>query len=97
MAQTVLSITLVHWSRDRVTGAVPRGRSGRNGTCMLRSFVAHLVVSNARIAVCSTFGCVSSSTKRNVYLVIGMLAGVLRVVVRAFLVLGPGLNCQVCI
>jgi len=61
-----------------------------SGSLMLLSFVVGLLVSNSLIAVFSLAGFVSSSTKRNVYLVIGVLAAVFSLAVGIFFVTGKG-------
>lgn len=62
----------------------------RTGSLMLVSFVVGLVISNSLIAAFSTFGFVSSSTKRSVYLAIGILAGVFSLFVGALFIVGQG-------
>lgn len=61
-----------------------------SGSLMLLSFVVGLLVSNSIVAVFSLAGFVSSSTKRNVYLVIGILAAGFSLAVGIFFVTGKG-------
>lgn len=61
-----------------------------SGSLMLLSFVIGLLVSNSLVAVFSLVGFVSSSTKRNVYVVIGVLAAVFSLAVGIFFVTGKG-------
>src|SRR5262245_21810203 len=60
------------------------------GTIMLMAFTVGLLVSNSLVAVFSLVSFVSSSTKRNVYVVIGILAGVFSLVVGIFFLTGQG-------
>ena len=60
------------------------------GTIMLLSFVAGLLVSNSFVAAFSLVSFVSSSTKRNVYLAIGIFAGIFSLVVGLFFLTGQG-------
>ena len=60
------------------------------GTLMLLSFVCGLVLSNSLVAAFAAFGFVSSHTKQNVYLVIGVLAGAFSLIVGALFVAGQG-------
>ena len=60
------------------------------GTLMLLSFVCGLVLSNSLVAAFAAFGFVSSHTKQNVYLVIGVLAGAFSLVVGALFITGQG-------
>lgn len=94
--KTAFSIGMIHGigaetgSQALLLAGAAGATTPQTGTLMLLSFVIGLVVSNSLIAAFSTFGFVSSSTKRTVYLVIGILAGVFSVLVGAFFVLGQG-------
>lgn len=94
--KTAFGIGLIHGigaetgSQALLLAGAAGATSPQTGTLMLISFVIGLVVSNSLIALFSTLGFVSSSTKRNVYLVIGVFAGVFSVFVGAFFVLGRG-------
>lgn len=61
-----------------------------SGSLMLLSFVVGLLVSNSLVAIFSLVGFVSSSTKRNVYVVIGIFAAVFSLAVGIFFVTGKG-------
>jgi len=60
------------------------------GTIMLLAFTLGLLVSNTFVAVFSLLSFVSTSTKRNVYMVIGILAGIFSLVVGVFFLTGQG-------
>lgn len=60
------------------------------GTVMLMAFTAGLLVSNSLVALFSLVGFISSSTKRNVYVAIGILAGIFSLVVGIFFLTGQG-------
>ena len=60
------------------------------GTLMLVSFVCGLLLSNSLVAAFAAFGFVSSHTKRNVYLAIGVLAGAFSLVVGFLFLAGQG-------
>ena len=62
----------------------------QSGSLMLLTYALGLVVSNSLIALFSLAGLVSSSTKRTVYVVVGVLAGVFSLVVGALFLLGRG-------
>jgi len=64
--------------------------SAQTGTLLLFSFVAGLLMSNSLVAVFSLVSFVSSSTKRNVYVVIGVLAAVFSLIVGVFFLTGQG-------
>ena len=64
--------------------------STQTGTLLLFSFVFGLLMSNSLVAVFSLVGFVSSSTKRNVYAVIGVLAGIFSLIVGVFFLTGQG-------
>lgn len=57
---------------------------------MLLTFAMGLVVSNSLIALFSLAGFVSASTKRTVYIVVGVLAGVFSLVVGTLFLVGRG-------
>jgi hypothetical protein len=61
-----------------------------SGTVLLLSFVTGLLVSNSLVAVFSLVGFISSSTKRNVYVAIGILAGIFSLVVGSLFLVGQG-------
>lgn len=61
-----------------------------SGSLLLLSFVVGLLVSNSLVALFSLVGFVSSATKRNVYVVIGVLAAVFSLAVGVFFVTGKG-------
>jgi high-affinity nickel-transport protein len=60
------------------------------GTILLMAFTAGLLVSNTLVAIFSLVSFVSTSTKRNVYVVIGILAGIFSLVVGFFFITGMG-------
>lgn len=60
------------------------------GTILLLAFTVGLLMSNSLIAVFSLAGFVSSSAKRNVYMAIGILAGIFSLVVGVFFIIGRG-------
>lgn len=60
------------------------------GTLMLVSFVCGLVLSNSLVAAFAAFGFVSSHTKQNVYLGLGVLAGAFSLVVGLLFLTGQG-------
>jgi cytochrome c biogenesis protein CcdA len=60
------------------------------GTIMLVAFTVGLLVSNSLVAIFSLVSFISTSTKRNVYLAIGILAGIFSLVVGLFFLTGQG-------
>jgi cytochrome c biogenesis protein CcdA len=60
------------------------------GTIMLVAFTAGLLVSNSLVAMFSLVSFISTSTKRNVYVAIGILAGIFSLVVGLFFLTGQG-------
>ena len=60
------------------------------GTLLLMAFTAGLLVSNTLVAVFSLMSFVSTSTKRNIYVAIGILAGIFSLVVGLFFLTGMG-------
>lgn len=60
------------------------------GTVLLFAFTIGLLVSNSLVAVFSLVSFISSSTKRRVYVVIGVLAGIFSLVVGVFFLSGQG-------
>jgi cytochrome c biogenesis protein CcdA len=60
------------------------------GTLMLLSFVCGLLLSNSLVAAFAAFGFVSSHTKQNVYLAVGVLAGAFSLVVGLMFLTGQG-------
>src|SRR5262249_38553715 len=60
------------------------------GTIMLMAFTLGLLVSNSLVALFSLVSFVSTSTKRNVYMVIGILAGIFSLVVGMLFLTGQG-------
>ena len=64
--------------------------SSQTGTLLLFSFVVGLLMSNSLVAAFSLVGFVSSSTKRNVYVAIGVLAGIFSLIVGFFFLTGQG-------
>ena len=60
------------------------------GSLLLLFFTIGLLVSNSLVAVFSLASFVSTSTKRNVYLVVGVLAGSFSLIVGMFFLLGHG-------
>ncbi len=60
------------------------------GTIMLVAFTAGLLVSNSLVAVFSLMSFISTSTKRNVYVAIGILAGIFSLFVGFFFLTGQG-------
>jgi high-affinity nickel-transport protein len=96
--KTAFSIGMIHGigaetgSQALLLAGAAGATSTRMGSLMLLAFVVGLIISNSLIAAFSTFGFVSSSTKRNVYMVIGILAGLFSLVVGAFFVTGQGTN-----
>ncbi len=96
--KTAFTIGMIHGigaetgSQALLLAGAAGATSARIGSLMLCAFVVGLVISNSLIAAFSTFGFVSSSAKRNVYLVIGVFAGLFSLVVGAFFVTGHGTN-----
>lgn len=94
--KTAFSIGMIHGigaetgSQALLLAGAAGATSARVGSLMLFSFVVGLVISNSLIAAFSTFGFVSSSAKRNVYMAIGVFAGLFSLVVGAFFVTGQG-------
>ena len=60
------------------------------GTVLLFAFAIGLLVSNSLVAVFSLVSFISSSTKRRIYVVIGVLAGIFSLVVGIFFLTGQG-------
>lgn len=60
------------------------------GTILLMAFTAGLLVSNSLVAIFSLVSFVSTSTKRNVYVAIGILAGIFSLVVGFLFLTGMG-------
>jgi high-affinity nickel-transport protein len=60
------------------------------GTVLLLAFVVGLLISNSLVAVFSLAGFLSSSTKQNVYVAIGVLAGIFSLIVGVFFLVGQG-------
>lgn len=60
----------------------------QSGSLMLLAFTVGLVLSNSLIAMFSLVGFVSSSTKRNVYVVVGVIAGIFSLVIGVFFLSG---------
>ena len=61
-----------------------------SGSAMLAAFVAGLVCSNSAIAAFSAFGFVSAQARRNIYLVIGVIAGIFSLAIGFLFVTGLG-------
>ena len=95
-ARTSLAIGMIHGigaetgSQALLLAAAAGATTALTGTVMLFSFVVGLVLSNTLVAVFSTFGFVSAGVKKNIYFVVGVLAGVFSLVVGAFFVTGMG-------
>ncbi|MBI3014916.1 MAG: hypothetical protein HYY65_07655 [Candidatus Tectomicrobia bacterium] len=66
--------------------------SALTGSLLLLSFVLGLVISNSLVAAFSAFGFVSAAAKRNVYMILGVIAGVFSLVVGVFFLTGQGAN-----
>ncbi len=67
------------------------GASGTlSGSVLLLAFTIGLIISNSIVAAFSAFSFVSTVTKRNVYVVIGFVAGVFSLFVGAFFLFGQG-------
>lgn len=60
------------------------------GSLLLAFFAVGLLLSNSFIAVLSTFGFVSTSTKRAIYVGIGIVAAIFSIVVGLFFITGQG-------
>ncbi len=60
------------------------------GSIMLFAFVLGLLMSNSLIAALTAFGFVSSAAQRNIYVAIGIIAGIFSLVVGTFFILGQG-------
>ena len=94
--KTAFSIGLIHGvgaetgSQALLLASAAGATTPETGTLLLLSFVVGLVISNSLIAAFSTLGFVSSSTKRIIYLGIGIFSGVFSMVVGALFVLGQG-------
>jgi cytochrome c biogenesis protein CcdA len=94
--KTAFGIGLIHGigaetgSQALLLAGAAGATTPQSGSLMLVAFVVGLVISNSLIALFSTIGFVSSSTKRNVYLAIGVLAGMFSLIVGVFFVTGQG-------
>lgn len=60
------------------------------GSILLGFFAVGLLISNTFIAVLSTFGFVSTTTKRTIYVAIGIVAAAFSIVVGLFFITGQG-------
>lgn len=61
-----------------------------SGSLMLLAFTVGLLISNSTIAVLATFGFVSSETRKNIYLVIGIIAAAFSLTIGFLFLLGQG-------
>ncbi len=77
-------------SQALLLAAAAGATTPQSGSLMLLSFVGGLVISNSLITLFSLIGFISSSAKRNVYVVIGILAGIFSLAVGAFFITGQG-------
>lgn len=64
--------------------------SSLTGSMLLFAFTVGLLISNSIVAAFSAFGFVSSATKRNIYVVVGIIAGVFSLFVGFFFLTGQG-------
>lgn len=60
------------------------------GSVLLFAFTVGLLISNSMVASFSAFGFVSSATKRNIYVVVGIVAGLFSLFVGSFFLIGQG-------
>ncbi|ACZ39251.1 hypothetical protein [Sphaerobacter thermophilus] len=80
--KTALGIGMIHGigaetgSQALLLAATAGATTKVAGSVLLVAFVVGLVISNSIIAALTTFGFVSSSTRRTVFVVIGLIAGV---------------------
>lgn len=94
--KTAFSIGMIHGigaetgSQALLLAGAAGATSALTGSLLLFSFVVGLLISNSLIAAFSVFGFVSSSAKRNLYVIVGVLAGIFSLVVGAFFVTGSG-------
>ncbi|MBI4498449.1 MAG: hypothetical protein HY689_11180 [Chloroflexi bacterium] len=94
--KTALGIGMIHGigaetgSQALLLATAAGATTALTGSLMLLSFTVGLVISNSLVAAFSAFGFVSSSAKRNVYMVVGIIAGVFSLVVGAFFLVGQG-------
>lgn len=61
-----------------------------DGSMMLLAFTVGLLISNSLIAIFSTVGFVSSRTRRTVYMVVGLIAGIFSLILGVMFVSGAG-------
>jgi high-affinity nickel-transport protein len=92
--KTAFGIGIIHGiGAETGSQALLAGAAGattpQSGSLMLLMFALGLVMSNSLIALFSLAGFVSSSTKRNVY-VVGVLVGVFSLVVGVLFLVGHG-------
>lgn len=94
--KTALGIGMIHGvgaetgSQALLLATAAGATSALTGSILLLAFTIGLVVSNSFVAAFSTFGFVSSSFKRKVYVVVGVVAGVFSLIVGTFFVTGFG-------
>lgn len=96
--KTAFTIDMIHGvgaetgSQALLLAGAAGATTPQSGALMLLAFALGLVMSNSLIAVFSLAGCVSSSTKRNVYVVVGILAGSFSLVIGLCFLTGHGAN-----
>lgn len=94
--KTVLGIGMIHGigaetgSQALLLAGAAGATTAAAGSALLASFVVGLIISNSIIAAFSTFGFVSSQTRRTVYVVIGIIAGVFSLIVGLLFLTGMG-------
>ena len=94
--KTAFGIGLIHGvgaetgSQALLLASAAGATTRATGSLLLGFFTVGLLISNSLVAALSSVGFVSTSTKRTIYLVIGVLAAVFSLVVGAFFVAGRG-------
>lgn len=96
--RTALGIGMIHGigaetgSQALLLAGVAGATTRFAGSVLLLGFVVGLVVSNSLIAAISTFGFVSSQARQNIYVAVGVIAGIFSLVVGTFFTLGLDAN-----
>ena len=94
--KTAFGIGLIHGvgaetgSQALLLASAAGATTRATGSLLLVFFTVGLLISNSLVAALSSVGFVSTSTKRTIYLVIGVLAAIFSLVVGAFFIAGRG-------
>jgi cytochrome c biogenesis protein CcdA len=94
--RTAFGVGLIHGigaetgSQVLIIAAVGGAASQGMGTVMMSAFIVGLLISNSLVAFMSATGFVSSHRARNVYVALGVVAGVVSLVIGLSFVLGVG-------